>query len=256
MRPLVHDDEEPYASHPLHFPVEATALVFLAAATGTRRIAAYGLPRSPIRGQPQGRILLIFLVFLVFLVFLIFLVFFLEIGESMRHIFPNPAHVPKQEGEERPQRHEDGDQSSLEGRDGKQETQHAPDQQHSGGECEYNQNHKDHEDSNDKKISHTRALLGCSSGGGGRSTIPPAVQAAHHDNPLCHRVASTSTTSTPPCGDGHEGGGPCVSHGVAVCASHVPQTLPTPSTYRSVVRNNDRFIEPFWKRWVAPWRVA
>src|SRR6266446_3735138 len=108
MRPLVQDDEEPDASYPLRFPAEATALVFLAAATGTRRIAAYGLPLSPIRGQPQGRILLIFLVFvfLVFVVFLIFLVFFLEIGERMRNIVPNPAHVPQQEGEDRSQSHE------------------------------------------------------------------------------------------------------------------------------------------------------
>src|SRR5207302_10486314 len=109
-----------------------------AADTGTRRIAAYGLPLSPIRGQPQGRILLIFLVFvfLVFVVFLIFLVFFLEIGERMRNIVPNPAHVPQQEGEDRSQSHEGGDQGSLEGRDGKQETQHPPDQQHGGGEHE------------------------------------------------------------------------------------------------------------------------
>src|SRR6266478_9390325 len=115
MRSLVHADEEPDASPPLHFPVEATTLVFLAAAAGTRRIAAYGLPLSPIRGQPQGRILLIFLVFLVFLVFLIFFVFFLEIGERMRHIVPNPAHGPKQEGENRSKSHEGGDQASLEG---------------------------------------------------------------------------------------------------------------------------------------------
>src|SRR5712691_4538663 len=164
MRPLVHDDEEPDASHPLHFPVEATALVFLAAATGTRRIAAYGLPLSPIRGQPQGRIRLIFLIFFVFLIFLIFLIFFLERGERMRHIVPNPAHVPKHEGEDRSQSHEGGDQGSFEGCDGKQETQHPPDQYHSGGEREEAQPHKDHEDSNDKEISHTRALLGCSAG--------------------------------------------------------------------------------------------
>src|SRR6266446_549442 len=127
MRPLVQDDEEPDASYPLRFPAEATALVFLAAATGTRRIAAYGLPLSPIRGQPQARILLIFLIFFVFLVFLIFFVFFLERGERMRNIVPNPAHVPKQEGENHSQSHEGGDQGSLEGRDGKQETQHPPD---------------------------------------------------------------------------------------------------------------------------------
>src|SRR5216683_1837287 len=146
MRPLVHDDEEPDASHPLHFPVEATALVFLAAATGTRRIAAYRLPLSPIRGQPQGRILLIVFVFvvLVFVVFLIVLVFVLEIGERMRNIVSNPAHVPQQKGEDRSQSHEGGDQGSLEGRDGKQETQQPPDQQHGGGECEYDHHHKEH----------------------------------------------------------------------------------------------------------------
>ena len=41
-------------------------------------------------------------------------------------------------------------------------------------------------------------MAGLPAGGGGRSTIPLAVQAAHHDNPLCHRVASTSTTSNAP----------------------------------------------------------
>src|SRR5207248_684899 len=44
----------------------------------------------------------------------------------------------------------------------------------------------------------------------GRSTIPPAVHAAHQDTPLCHSVALTSTTRNAPWGDGREGG---VGHG-------------------------------------------
>src|SRR2546427_3527619 len=48
MRPLVHDDAEPYASHPLHFPAEATALVCLAAATGDRKSTRLNSSHSQI----------------------------------------------------------------------------------------------------------------------------------------------------------------------------------------------------------------
>src|SRR4029453_6457586 len=130
--------------------------------------------------------------------------------------------------------------------------------------------------SGESEISHTRTLVGCSSGPlevlarrvhHTRSTswqrrearqwlvplpeevsAPPSLPRSMPHTPPIHYATEwhrRPQQATPHCGDGREGGGSWVSHRVERGVSHVPQALPTLSSHRSAVRQIERFAGPF-----------